>query len=227
MEDKMEQMERSESSPQLTSEVWERFDEGRGYLHQIDVESLLVWTYRDQRADIVLGWDFESDPSGAAAIGRPLGFGRDSLAALERVGALGVRVDGGGPSSDAVNIDAEATHRAVTRLGRETATLVVYHARLASRPDDHITIRRGRFVAARDAQGRTVLEDRSPKKNNDRNYAACKLVWIPPSNTAFARRNYRHWHDAMSALATDLRDQLWWYTVLAPRAPSISPKLGA
>lgn len=90
-------------------------------MNTIDIEALLVWTYRDQKADR------------AEAQNRSLGYGLDSSLRVERA-ACG----GAGPVArigSGLHPDAEAVHAAVLGLSRFQQELVIRHARVNGRPD--------------------------------------------------------------------------------------------
>jgi len=169
----------------------------------VDIERLLVWTYRDQRADKVL-----AASSGLLAAEAALdGHGRyltsgDGVATMARIGALGVRVDGGGPSSGALHQDAEVVHEAVTMLGKIEAHLVIEHARAASRPDQ-IEIIPPRAYAVRNRLGRATIEYEDWDRN--RNYGFCSVQWtVAPTTAEVVFLEYAMWWRALDALAVAL-----------------------
>jgi hypothetical protein len=191
----------------------------------IDIERLLIWTYRDQRADVVLGrgYGLHDQEAMMDGIGHPRGS--DSLVALARIGLLGTRVDGGGPTCDALHADAEITHNVVLALDRPIGLLVMQHARDASRPDQ-ITIAPSKPVAATDARGRNVHGYDAWDKNRD--YGWCKLLWTMPLDGAdIARVEYGLWHAALRriAKALDKDRQLTEFRATPPRAPAVSVNL--
>ena len=72
---------------------------GHRFGHRLarSTEHLLVWTYRDQRADRVAGVGLLLAAEASAA-GEPIrGISGDGTAALEMIDALGCRIDGGLP----------------------------------------------------------------------------------------------------------------------------------
>ncbi len=93
-----------------------------------DVEHLLIWAYRDQKA---LAW---MRAEANAAIGRAVAHrphSSDGVYAMGRIGALGCRPDcsgGGGGWDGNLHPDAEAAADQVATLPTEIQALVVRHA---------------------------------------------------------------------------------------------------
>jgi hypothetical protein len=169
----------------------------------VDIERLLVWTYRHQRADRVLGVGIGLFDQEAAMDGhRHCATSKDGVAAMRRIGALGTRVDGGGASAAALHIDAEIVHTAVMALPHDTSALVIVHARAASRPDD-TAIPTPRAFPVKNERGRIVREYAEWDKS--KNYGWTPLVWTAAPVTAAAiRRDYATWRDALGVLAFTL-----------------------
>jgi hypothetical protein len=189
----------------------------------VDIERLLTWTYRDQRADKVL-----AAPSGLLDAEAALdGHGRyltsgDGVASMARIGALGVRVDGGGPSSGALHPDAEIVDEAVTMLGKIEAHLVITHARGASRPDQ-IEIVPPRAWAVRNRRGRATVEYEDWDRNH--NYGFCPVQWtVAPTTAEVVSLEYAVWWRALDALAVALSGdgRLTRHRPLRPAAPPVA-----
>jgi hypothetical protein len=124
----------------------------------VDIEPLLVWTYRHQRADRVLGRGLGLFDQEAAMDGRShCATSKDGAAAMQRIGTLGTRVSGGGTPTSALHVDAEIVHAEVMALPNDVRELIIVHARSASRPDDD-AMPLPRAFPAKSANGRLVRE---------------------------------------------------------------------
>lgn len=186
----------------------------------VDIERLLVWAYRDQRADVVLGaghglFDQEAalDSPGRHATSR------DGVAAMARIGALGVRVDAGRASAAPLHIDAEVVHEAVTMLDRWTAPLVIRYARGAGRPDDVIIVP-PRPGPLRNERGRIIR--RYAEWDTARHYGWTPIGWtVEPSTAETVNHEYTNWWRALDALAVALSGdrRLTHHRPLRPTAP--------
>lgn len=153
-------------------------------MRDIDIEELLIWTYRDQRAHV----------AARTAPDRP-GWGPSLLArAIERA-RLGCAIDGGGYAPAASHPDADLVHLAVLRLcdTPEELGLVVQHACGGTRPDD------GGGIELR-ATLDYVEYDRS------RHAKVCWLRWQgTDSELAFARQVWLLWWEAVDLVGAHLR----------------------
>jgi hypothetical protein len=187
----------------------------------VDIEDLLVWTYRDQRADKVHAADHGLHEQEATLDGlRRSATSRDGVAAMARIGALGVRVTAGRASASALHDDAEVVHEAVMMLDRWTSLLMIRHARAATRPD-HATIEPRRPGPLRDTRGRIVRE--YAEWDSSRRYGWTVIGWtVEPITPATVRFEYSHWRRALSALAIALATDatLARHRPTPPRAPA-------
>lgn len=173
----------------------------------IDVEQLLRWTYQDQAADAVAA------RAAAGAVG-PQGY-PNTMEALERFCALGVRVDGGGRAALLADChpDAEAVHEAVRRLSPLRIGLVMHAAKTDSRPD-WLEGEVPRPVSA----GRTLYLDPTTKRKP----FCCLLSYDPePEHLAFVRGVYVEWWEGVAEVASMLvaGDSLGTYAVTGPAVP--------
>lgn len=111
----------------------------------VDIEDLVIWTYRDQKADRLASvglWDAEARAAGFD-VQRVSACGVAKVAAIANLGA---RVDTGGIGrAGKVHHDAEVVHSLVQPMG-EAGLLVIAHGRAATRPADGIA--RPRLVPA-------------------------------------------------------------------------------
>ncbi len=191
----------------------------------IDVERLMEWTYRLQKAHLVVdhGVGLHAIEARAAGIQRSE---NSTLAAVERYGLLGCFVDGGGYAAGAIHADAEAVHDFVRRMADRSRWLLLKHGKQASRPEwgEHLA-----------PTVRPIWKDR-PVYDADGHPAARKFeivyrsnrpVWCPVrfiDHTAFAtrlREDYAAWHAGLTALATHCSyHPLTSHLVTGPSAPA-------
>jgi hypothetical protein len=171
----------------------------------VDIEALLVWTYRHQCADRVIGRGIGMfvQESAMDEVYEPHGTSADGVLAVARIGMLGTRVDGGGASAAALHIDAEIVHEAVMCLPRDARELVILHARNASRPDDD-AMPMPRPYPLRAGVGRypdrAVVRYADWDKHHD--YGWCLVQWTSaPSSADVIRQNYATWRNALRVLA--------------------------
>lgn len=116
----------------------------------VDLEHLVAWAIRDQRADRddVALFDAEATahygqlaglPIGAGAYAR--GFSADGVVSIARKGAVGCKIDGGGAMrgvAPKVHPDAELVASALNEQpSRRGKLLILQHARLGERPAWH------------------------------------------------------------------------------------------
>lgn len=170
----------------------------------IPMDRLLVWTYRDQRADVVIARGVGLHGLEAAADGVEIhGSSSCGCAAVARIAELGVRVDRLGHDRGDLHPDAELVHRAVMELGGKVAGLPVAHLviRCASRgevPDAMV----GEVPQARpyihEANGTVKVT----WLDKGRDYGFCPIAWSPSwAEIDAAREEYRVWWSAVRALA--------------------------
>ena len=185
-----------------------------------DIESLLIWTYRKQRADVVLAADAGLfDQEATIEGGQRSATSRDGVAAMARIGALGVRVNGAAASAGALHVDAEVVHDAVTTLPPIEAALVIAHARAGTRPDDSEIVP-PRAGPLRNDHGRLIRC--YAEWDESRRYGWTRIGWtVEPTTADAVRVEYGIWRRALDtlafALATDGR--LTRHRPTAPLAP--------
>lgn len=192
------------------------------YLKRVDIEDFLVWVYRDQKADVVVGQGQGMHTIEAAmdGIGRTA-VSACGVAAVARIAELGWRVDGGGFSAGALHIDAELAHEAVLRLQRPLALLLMRHARDASRPP---VLTRHSMVARPVLNGRQQPRIVYAAWDKRRNYGFCEVQWsISMARMLAAAQEYQLWLGGLRLLALALRHEarLTSYEVFAPSAPQV------
>jgi hypothetical protein len=168
-----------------------------------DIETLLVWTYRDQKADRVISVGTKLHRQEAEVDGEwHDSTSKDGIAAVERAGILGTRIDGGGNGTAALHGDAEYVHEAVMTLPMPVAMLTMQHARAASRPDG-ITIPIPRPVRQLAQNGRVKLVYAAWDKSH--NYGLCPLAWTSSPVTVDAlAAEYGLWRLSLTILALAL-----------------------
>jgi hypothetical protein len=189
----------------------------------IDIEDLLVWTYRHQKADIVIERGIGLHSLEAAAGGIEIhGSSACGCASVERIGMLGTRIDMSGHGSGDLHPDAEAVHRAVMQLddrvnGLPRSRLVIQHAARGERPDPMLgAVPRPYPLLTHD--GRVAIEwlDRG------RRFGLCRVQWSPAwALIDAAQREYSAWHAALRLLAMAVNEGKGLATrvALAPHAP--------
>jgi hypothetical protein len=166
------------------------------YRKVIDVEAFLHWVYQDQAADHVTGR--------VMAGLSPAGYG-SNMAAIERCGLLGGRIDGDGGVAWAGDLhpDAEAAHDVMCAWHNATELgLMIHHAKGGTRPE--IIMEEPRPVALINGKGKPKMEYFDSK---GRRPAYCHLRYLPePEHVTYVRRAYVLWWDALTALAVALDD---------------------
>jgi hypothetical protein len=165
----------------------------------VDVEQLLVWAIRDQRA-------YVGDPLPPGVELLPRGHSADGVYAVQRAAALGVRIDefgAGRLDASQVHPDAETIGAMLARLDPPLQLLMLRHARNASRPDwlpgavplevrPVMVMRKGRMV---------------PKVKYDRNRhpIGYEMETIDRRDEIRrARATYTRWHETLEVLAMAL-----------------------
>jgi hypothetical protein len=121
--------------------------QARNPVRCLSLEEMLVWAYRTQRVDYMTGRTLH----GLEAMAddpylEPRGSSADGVAKMERIGALGVRIDESGGcfgASAECDPDAEMLHDILLQLGREgevgqrpwmMAAIIMQFARDGERP---------------------------------------------------------------------------------------------
>jgi hypothetical protein len=170
----------------------------------IVIEDLLVWTYRHQRADVVIRRGVGLHDLEAAADGVPvLASSACGCAAVARIGALGVRVDSLGRDRGDLHPDAEVVHGAVQELtgrvhGLPIAHLVISHAARGEAPDAMVgQVPRARpYIHPANGTVRVDWLDAGKRRG------VCPVAWAPSWAEIDAKRDeYRAWWHALRALA--------------------------
>lgn len=180
-----------------------------GYAQEaIDAEALLNWTYIEQSAGRVSLKDF--GPGGYV----------DSVVLVERIQALGTRIDGGGPCGHDIHPDAQAVHEWCVKHER----LLIQYAVCGLRPD---WIPEGpQFVAVLNNAGEPRIYSATHKDARGKLFPA---RWCPvlltnlPETVAFARRLYGEWHAALCRFAQTFSGgsvRLTRFRAVGPAAPA-------
>ena len=203
--------------------------QGRPARQPIDMEDLLVWTYRDQKADLVIRRGAGLHTLEALADGVEVhGVSACGCASVSRIAELGVRVDRSAPDQGALHPDAETVHRAVMRLddrvhGLPRSRLVIVNAGRAERPDAMVgEVPRPIPVLNRKGEPSVVFSDAGKR------YGTCPVDYQPSATMILtAREEYTAWHAALRLLAMALQHEpklTRWYPLApaAPEAPWIS-----
>ena len=184
---------------------------------RIDVQALLVWTYRRQRADVVIGSGAGLlDAEAAADEVERHGISGCGCAAVASIERLGCRVDGGGMSAGALHPDAETVHQAVQKLPVPAAQMVMRCARWGDVPD---WMPRGRPIARAVRNGRGQAVVRCEAWDRHRHYGWCPIEWVVSvARIEAARREYAIWHSAIRDVAYRLiyENRLTAYRVCPP-----------
>ena len=197
----------------------------RPALQPVDVEDLLVWTYRLQRADVVIGRGVGlHGPEAALDDVERYGSSACGCAAVERIARLGVRVDKLGYDPGALHPDAEVVHREVEAMDRRrvqglpVSRLVILHAARAERPGE-LACEVPRPIPHLNRLGdpQVVWTDKG------RRQGYCPISYQPSAAMVWASRlEYLAWHEALRLLVFALRGEgrliRWW--PLAPAAPA-------
>lgn len=106
-------------------------------MKDIDVEDLLTWVFRDQRADLYIG-NVGLHAMERAAEGERVQASAGGVNSFEAIAAMGCRVDGGGGGgASGMAIDGDAAHVAefVAWLKEPMRGLLIRHGRAGSRPN--------------------------------------------------------------------------------------------
>lgn len=194
----------------------------------IDIEQLLTWTFRNQRAHKIVPQGAGLQRAEALADGRNLqaksGCG---CASVERIAELGVRVDVSMSDPGQLHPDAETVYNAVTDLPRPIANLVARHAIDDTRPNWGEGMRPAMIPVWRkgpiyDAQGKPAKRSFQMIYDRNRNAIACKVIPVhEPDSIARLRQDYTRWYDALVALANTLNDRpLDHHVVTGPIVPA-------
>lgn len=177
------------------------------------VEELLVWTYRDQKAERNIdGGVGLFEPERDAGDIEWHGVSACGVAAVERIGRLGARVDVFGGDPGIVHEDAWAVHSLVRGLGPRMAAIVMRHAREGARPSVSLSPIEYRPVHARSRDGALKpdvlqLRECDIKRGSMRRNRIDALAVEPVLRVSMvikARRTYRDWRAALHMLRAAL-----------------------
>ncbi|MEQ8803170.1 MAG: hypothetical protein RLP45_14125 [Haliea sp.] len=135
---------------------------------EMDVEDLLVWAFREQQVQTVLGRS-----AAARAAGPAMFRALDSAASIARIAELGVRVDSFGPPSDNLHGDAVEVWSAVAHLPEAQAGAVAHYAQAGAAPEWPGDIQL-RWIPRRDTRGRIDYEF-SDSQRRDGKYTPVRL----------------------------------------------------
>jgi hypothetical protein len=185
----------------------------------MDIENLLIWAYQKQLVGALDGGGVGLHEVERLASGIEwTGSSADGVATIQRIAALGCRVDGGGYVSGDVHEDAETLHQAVIALGDDLDTgLVIMCARAGRRPE-WFPGKKAEQVIDRDPRGRAV-----PLRDGSDNAIPGKyrMRWtVRPEVLDGWRVLYTRWWDALDVLAKALPGRLAKHAVTGPAAPA-------
>lgn len=189
---------------------------GRGRA-SLDIENLLIWAYQRQRVHALDGGGVGLHEVERLASGIEWGAtSADGVATIQRIAALGCRVDGGGYSHGEVHGDAEIVHRAVIGLKDDLDIgLVIMCATAARRPECYEG-KQAELVPDRDAKGRAIsLRD----AHGNALVGQYRMRWnIRPEVLDSARLLYLRWWDALDVLAKGLAGGMREHVATGPAA---------
>ncbi len=106
----------------------------------IDLEDLVTWAVRDQKADrnTVALFDVELEAFGHMQGWEPCGHSNDGCFRQDIIGGIGCHIDGSGALhgvAPRMHPDAEAVADAIERRSGRVCGLILQHARLGERPE--------------------------------------------------------------------------------------------
>lgn len=176
----------------------------------IDIEALVIWALRDQRAGATPTrglFQAEAEASGLTW------YQGSNSAAIERLGMVGCRIDISGPGRDAVHPVAEAVDAVIGRSAE--AELLRLYARLGERP----RWRAPKVWVVPEAwtvEGEDAMWCYAERRSG----AHCPLIWLCDApRLASWRATYVRWWDALEALAWPLAGRATGFAVEHPGAP--------
>lgn len=183
----------------------------------VDLVRLLVWTYRDQKADVMSGKGLAT-PEAALLDEDPEnyhgGWGACGCAAVEHAGLVGVIIPGsGGQQRYCLAADAELVHDQVVAMSMGGdwmgAALLRRYGRQGGTPDWCRDFARS-FDPVFGDDDRPV-QDRHDEvsviKGRVSKHLYCPVVQYPPNEWLdLARGEYRTWHGALVRLRDRLAD---------------------
>lgn len=181
----------------------------------IDVEQLVVWALKDQKADRHVGAGLHWIEARAEGL-EPNGRSTDGCAALADIEHMGCRIDRSAVTvRDLVHPAAEVV--AALLFDIDGGELVRHHGKTAGRPGGWSEPMRWfrPVVWAKDgieAQWERTGPGNSPK--------ICRIVSVTtPAEIARRRADYERWYEALGQLAWRLSTRALGFTVQQPAAP--------
>jgi len=173
----------------------------------IDVEYLLEWTYRRQKADVIVERGVGLNRIEAAASGLVRHGSSGDWAAIDRYGRLGCFIDQIGFDSGQLAPDAETVHQTVDGFGEPVRGLLIQHGRRGTRPECSLRadvryepVWKG--APRYDFDGLPARGSYRMVYNESRNPAGCQVR--PRRHVTYIaaqRRDYELWHNGLVALA--------------------------
>lgn len=179
--------------------------ESMGYKADIDILSLLVWTYQAQKADLVIDRGIGLHELERRADGLEVyGVSACGCVAVSRAADLGASIRGSMQCAQ-LHPDAELVHETLMALKKSRwlspyqVGLVIYHARTASTPDC-MPCAQPRIVPKRNGRGQLMMV-----YDDNRHPVACRIqVEVSVEEIEWVRDTYRIWHKAISFLEQEL-----------------------
>lgn len=203
----------------------------------MDVEFLLEWTFRIQKADMVIERGIGLDRVEAEALGYDWqGWSACGCAAVERYSQLGCFVDTFGPDTGQLHPDAETVYRLVDRFPTATRYLLINHAKHGTQPSwgEGKALRvepvwRNEPRWATNEHERRVPARRSFVVESDkhRNGVLCPVRFVnEPSYIMALQHSYWVWHQGLVAVRESLQSQLTRICVTGPCASAEPWRVG-
>ncbi|MHA1570341.1 MAG: hypothetical protein ACTSWM_00870 [Alphaproteobacteria bacterium] len=193
----------------------------------IDVEFLLEWTYRRQKADVIIGRGVGLNKIEAAASGVERHYSSGDWAAIDKYGHLGCFIDQLGFNSGQLATDAETVHETVSRFGDPVRGLLIQHGRAGTRPECalHADVRYEPVWKRSPRYDYKGLPARGSYKmiyDGSHNPVGCQVR--PRQHVTYIeaqRRDYQVWHNGLVALAQHfVTHPLTRFVVGGPAAPA-------
>lgn len=181
----------------------------------IDVEQLVVWAFRDQKADRFAGVGLHSIEASVEGL-EPRGRSADGCGALADIEHLGCRIDRRvGIVRDEIHPAAEAV--AVLAAEVEGGDLVRFYGRLGGRPDGWAEPSRWWRPVVWVKVGEEGQWERTGRGNSPR---YCRIIPTVTRAELIRRRlAYLRWWEALDTLAWRLSMRALGFTVLHSSAP--------
>lgn len=183
----------------------------------VDLVRLLVWTYRDQKADVMSGKGL-STPEAALTADDPEayhgGWGACGCAAAEHAGAVGAIIPGTAwRQNHALHPDAEQVHDQVVAMSAGGdwvgAALLRRYGRQGGTPDWCSDFARSfdPVCGHDDRPIQDCFDEVSVVKGRVAKHLYCPVVQYPPNEWIdLARGEYRAWHGALVRLYARMVD---------------------